>query len=143
MRWWRCCAAAVRAARQPARNQPDQRGVGCLIKGGHEASIRQRAIAVASAPPQRQDARNQTGCDPRPACAGITTAVARVAGSTEGRMNQAAHRGPDSRLATTGMMIAPAIRCAAARVSLVEIAVSAAVAGTASERASSGSAVRR
>jgi len=37
-------------------------------------------------------------------------------------------------------MIAAAIRCAAARVSLVETAVSAAVSGTASERASSGSA---
>jgi hypothetical protein len=45
-------------------------------------------------------------------------------------MNRAACRGRDRRLATTGMMTAPAIRCAAARVSLVEIAVSAAVAGT-------------
>ena len=59
------------------------------------------------------------------------------------RADPASHRGRDSRLATTGMMIAPAIRCAAARVSLVEIGVSAAVTGTASERASSGSAVRR
>ena len=60
-----------------------------------------------------------------------------------GWMNRAAYRGRDSRLATTGMMIAPAIRCAAARVSLVETGVSAAVSGAASERASSGSAVRR
>src|SRR5260370_20051031 len=60
-----------------------------------------------------------------------------------GWMNHATHRSRDSRLATTGMMIAPAIRCPAARVSLVEIAVSAAVIGAASERASSGSTVRR
>jgi len=54
-----------------------------------------------------------------------------------------AQRSCDSRRATMGMMIAPAIRCAAARVSFVESAVSAAVIGTARETTSSGSVVRR
>ena len=47
-----------------------------------------------------------------------------------GWRDKADHRSDGSRLAVAGMMTAPAMRCAAARVSLVEIAVSAAVSGS-------------